>query len=686
MVVLTLKAKHDHLQKVASTRDHVKAISEFVWNAPDADAKRTSVEFVRNALGGLESIIIRDNGTGISKERAEHDFESLGESWKLTKARTPVLARAIHGKEGQGRLRFFSLARRAHWDTVYEQNKELFKLTIDIDADRLEISNVSDPTPAHANAETGTVVQLVPLKETFDWLTGDEARSEFDSIFAPYILQYPDAEIVYDDKSVDPKRTVERSHEFPKQAIICPGRVIKDLTLRVIEWKSRAPARKIYFGGESGVVLGSLAANVTAPGFEFSAYAYTPFFNEIAKANLLEFDGLTDPDFARVLEYIRDRLTDYFRFRQAEKSGELIQDLKAAGVYPYEGEPKDEVERQERQVFDIATHAVASYSRDFKKADNPLKKITLGLLREAVSNNPESVSRILKVFNLPKVRQDEFSQLLEKTELGNIISASNLVANRIVALKVLKEIVFEPKHRRTIGERGELDVLVRDSTWLFGEGFHFTMAEAGLTKIMQRVSKELALKRAKGAKGRKPNGKVGRIDSFMGRLVPHGDEKHREFLLIELKRPSLTIGRKELDQLEDYVNSILAQPDFINTSTNWNFYLVTSEYDDVVKERITQENRAAGLFIDKPNHKVWVKSWAELLRDAEGRLKFVQDQLRIEVSTEEIEKRIAELKASVLKSEALDLGEGLRQTIEGAKKAAHKRSRKSSHTSTAAVT
>jgi hypothetical protein len=193
------------------------------------------------------------------------------------------------------------------------------------------------------------------------------------------------------------------------------------------------------------------------------------------------------------------------------------------------------------------------------------------------------------------------------------------------------------------------------------------MAEAGLTKIMQRVSEELSLKRGKGAKGRKPDGKIGRIDSFMGRLVPHGDENHREFLLIELKRPSLTIGRKELDQLEDYVNSILSQPDFVNTSTCWNFYLVTSEYDDVVKERITQENRPVGLFIDKANHKVWVKSWAELLRDAEGRLKFVQDQLRIEVSAEEIETRIAELKASVLKSEALDLGEGLVETTRNKK-------------------
>jgi hypothetical protein len=654
MTVLTLKAKNDYLQKVASTRDYVKAIGEFVWNALDADANKVSVDLVRNPLGGLDSIIIRDNGTGITSKRATHDFESLGESWKLQETRTPVLSRAMHGKEGQGRLRFFSLARKANWNSIFAEDGKRYRLKIEIDADHLQVSNVSEPLEVSGDLPTGTAVELAPLKNTFDWLTSDEARSDFDATFAPYVLQYPDTEIVYDGERVNPERTIDRSYEFPKQAIICPGRVIRDLTLRVIEWKPQVSGRKIFFGGESGVVLGSLAANVTAPGFEFSAYAYAPFFNEIAQANLLEFDGLTDPDFARVLDYIRDRLGDYFRLRQAEKSGELIQDLKDAGVYPYEGDPKDEVEKQERQVFDIATHAVASYSRDFKKADNPLKKITLSLLREAVSHNPESVSRILRaVFNLPKVRQDEFSQLLDRTELGHIISASTLIADRVVALKVLSEIVFEPKHRQSVKERGELDVLVRDNTWIFGEGFHFTMAEAGLTKIMQRVSSELSLKRSKKASLRKPDGKVGRIDSFMGRLVPHGDPNHREFLLIELKRPSLVIGRKELDQLEDYVTTMLSQPDFVSTSTTWNFYLVSSEYDDVVKERITQDSRPIGLVTDKPNYKVWVKSWAEIIRDCDSRLKFVQDNLRIEVSAEEIQTRIAQLKKSVLKSEGL---------------------------------
>ena len=135
----------------------------------------------------------------------------------------------------------------------------------------------------------------------------------------------------------------------------------------------------------------------------------------------------------------------------------------------------------------------------------------------------------------------------------------------------------------------------------------------------------------------------------MGRVVPHSEAEHREFLLVELKRPSLVVTREELDQLEDYVNALLAQPDYISTSTFWNFFLVTTEFDGVVRERVTQKDRPVGLFLDKANHKVWVKTWAELLRECEGRLDFVQKKLLIEVSGTEIEERITQLKAVILK-------------------------------------
>lgn len=460
-----------------------------------------------------------------------------------------------------------------------------------------------------------------------------------------------DVVITFDGHVVDPDTTVAQSNEFPAHSVVCPTRVVEDLSIKVIEWKHSVGGRKIYLGGQSGVVLGSLPANVTAPGFEFSAYAYAPFFQEIADANLLEFDGLNDVDFIRIIEHIRDELSDYFRARQAEKSGELIQELKNAGVYPYEGDPKDEVEKRERQVLDIAIHAVSSYSRDFKRAENPLKKITLGLLREAVRHNPEAIHNILHhVFNLPKNRQDEFSSLLQKTNLGNIISASTLIADRVVALEVLKGIVFNPAHRRTVKERGELDVLVRANTWIFGENFHITLAEAGLSRVMQPVSEELT-----GQKGRrritKPDGTSGRVDSFLGRIVPHQNQLHREFLLIELKRPSLKIGRKETDQLENYVNAIRKQPDFGSTSTYWNFFLVTGEYEDDVGERISQQGRPQGVLIQKDTHVVWVKTWSQLIRECEARLHFIAEKLQVEVTDEQIEERIAQLKTSILRED-----------------------------------
>jgi hypothetical protein len=110
MTTFNLIAKQDYLEKVARTRDPIRAISEFVWNALDADATQISVAFTVNVLGGIEEIIICDNEIGINHVHAERDFGNLGDSWKRTTQRSPKLQRALHGKEGRGRLRFFSLA------------------------------------------------------------------------------------------------------------------------------------------------------------------------------------------------------------------------------------------------------------------------------------------------------------------------------------------------------------------------------------------------------------------------------------------------------------------------------------------------------------------------------------------------------------------------------------------------
>ena len=121
----------------------------------------------------------------------------------------------------------------------------------------------------------------------------------------------------------------------------------------------------------------------------------------------------------------------------------------------------------------------------------------------------------------------------------------------------------------------------------------------------------------------------------------------REFLLIELKRPSLEIGRRETDQPEDYVNAIRKQPDFHSTSTFWNFFLVKGKFEDDISERISQQGRPRGVLIRKDTRMVWVKTWSQLIRECEARLHFIAEKLQVEVTDEQIEERIAQLKALI---------------------------------------
>jgi len=183
----------------------------------------------------------------------------------------------------------------------------------------------------------------------------------------------------------------------------------------------------------------------------------------------------------------------------------------------------------------------------------------------------------------------------------------------------------QPEYRHTTRERGELHVIVRDNTWIFGERFHIALSEIGLTRVMERVSQELGGKASK-KRVKKTDGSYARLDNFLGRIVPHPDQTKREFIVVELKRPSLKVGRTELDQLEDYVNALMAQPDYSHTDTQWTFFLVTGEYDSSITPRITQRDRPVGLFPKTANSEVWVRTWAELIRDCDARLHFIQDK------------------------------------------------------------
>lgn len=66
--------------------------------------------------------------------------------------------------------------------------------------------------------------------------------------------------------------------------------------------------------------------------------------------------------------------------------------------------------------------------------------------------------------------------------------------------------------------------------------------------------------------------------------------------------------------------------------------------------RIRQSGRPAGIAQRGDNYTLWVKTWAEVLRESGARHQFIQDRLKVDVTDIRIEARIQELQKSVVKS------------------------------------
>ena len=168
-----VSAKRDHLQTLAATKLPLTAVAELIWNGLDADALNVSVNFDQNGISGIESIIVEDDGTGISHDEAEMAFGNLGGSWKNLKRKTDVFKRSLHGKSGKGRFRAFALGNRIEWKTRFKNNGSVSEYKILGRATDLEVFNVGDPTVAKVE-KTGTSVSIAEIDKSLGSLLQPE--------------------------------------------------------------------------------------------------------------------------------------------------------------------------------------------------------------------------------------------------------------------------------------------------------------------------------------------------------------------------------------------------------------------------------------------------------------------------------------------------------------------------------
>ena len=630
MKKIHLTAKKDFIESLTTARP-LAALSELIWNGLDAQSDRVNISLTLNRLDGLESIQVRDFGEGIEHSRAEELFGSLGESWKRNASKQR--RRALHGKNGKGRLKAFALGSLVEWNTTFKAADGNYSYKIIGDASALDDFHFSDPLKSNGNG-TGTEVTISNLRHEFGSLREANTHQEISKVFAAYLSQYPEVEINYNGTIIDPTALQNLHRDYILDEIDLGEGKKAQVTVSIIEW-SVPTKRVIHLCDAKGVTLHDVEASFArAPGFEFTAYVKSDHFRELDKDSRLILEDL-DRDVTYIMRAAKLKIKEHFRRRISEQQSQIVERWREEHIYPYEGEfAQNPVEEAERQVFDILAVNVESYLPSFEDSDIKSKKFVFRLLAQAVRDNPESVQQIIgDVLNLKKDEQDDLAELLRQTPLTAIISSAKVVANRLDFLMGLENLLFDKDTKKQLLERDQLHKILENEAWIFSEEFTLAGSEQRLEEVLALHLKHLGERQDTDDPVLLSNGKQGRIDLMLSKTTQPRDGEY-DYLVVELKRPSQKIDDTVVPQIERYAMAVANDPRFNGQKCRWTFLVISNEMDDYARSRAGQRGWPSGKLYDdaKLNITVWAKTWAEIIGDARTKLKFINSQLDYEAN------------------------------------------------------
>ena len=256
-------------------------------------------------------------------------------------------------------------------------------------------------------------------------------------------------------------------------------------------------------------------------------------------------------------------------------------------------------------------------------------------MRATVETGPNNLPGLLaEVINLPLERQEEMAGLLQKTSLTGISEATKQVTNRLEFIKALQVLVLDLLSIRQLLERTQLHRIIAQETWVFGEEFNLVNDDEDLTlvqkthlSILGKTAPNLLLMSMKMRSLRM--GKNAVVDLMLSKRVPTATDEKRKHLVIELKRPKQPVNDNVINQIKKYARAVVADPRFNDTGTEWDFVAISNIITPDAKIESTQKDRPVGLVAEyyELKARVWVKTWGQIMQEAEGRLTFYRRKL-----------------------------------------------------------
>lgn len=618
-----------------------EAVKELIWNSCDADAKNIEVSFVFDRAFGeemLTDIYVKDDGHGIVYDKAEEYFGKYGRSQKTDAYKSPN-GRVYHGKLGQGRYKSLVIGSFVDWETVFKlDDNELYTYQIQIDANSRMGIRISDSVEKVTGRDTGTIVHIhgIPQEQmyTVNKLSNNTTIiPELLSTFAPYLLAYSDVNIKYNEVVIDPTQQI-KTQEEKELSYKEEGKPEIKARVVAIQWKQTQNS-KLYICGSSGVVYAEEEYTPLKKA-AISVYLMGDHFENMHRVNMLDF-GLADPAYAYFLDEAKKFAKELAQEQESANAADEILRLKEDGLYPYEGEPEDEVTKAERSVFDVFAVQINRAVPQLKSSHRETKKLTYRLMKEAIKTNPSSIKTILsEVFNLTQKQQDDLAELLTHTHLPEIIDVAKTVGDRLTFIYLLEQMVYNDSVGKPIKERSQFHKILLKELWVFGEKYTLGTSDQSLRNLLNEHIKCLGREDMIPEIPPEATEDLTRIpDICLFQQICPGFEKY-EHLVIELKRPALKLTKKELDQIEDYALTVSANPMFDKASTRWHFVLLGQDFDEYVENRLKNRTDGEGNLYNSEDGSISISvlKWSSVIQENKFKYEFLRKKLNYQLSSD----------------------------------------------------
>jgi len=192
----------------------------------------------------------------------------------------------------------------------------------------------------------------------------------------------------------------------------------------------------------------------------------------------------------------------------------------------------------------------------------------------------------------------------------------------------LEQILFDPGIKRRLKERSQLHKSLEENTWLFGEEYNLSVSDRGLTAVLAKHREILGNEIVIDKPVRHVSQERGIVDLMLSRTLRRHRADELEHLIVELKRPQVKIGDKEVAQIEKYAISVAADEPFRTVKgVKWTFWAISDDVDKYARYRMGE----GGVISSKDNILVGIKTWGQIVEENKARLQFFQERLEHQV-------------------------------------------------------